>query len=72
MPVTDGAVHTYELFVGPIKDPVRQLGLWFRASEPGSVDILSITFVQQATTDRLEYRGFAVDVAPLDSSTNRH
>ncbi len=72
VPVSDGAVHEYELFVWQIKDPpVRQLGLWFQASEPGSVDILSIRFVRPPRTDRWEYRGFAVDIAPLDSARNR-
>jgi hypothetical protein len=70
-PVSDGAVHTYGMFVPQIKDAARQVGLWFRASEPGSVDILSIKFVRQATTDRWEYRGFAVDVAAPDASWNR-
>ncbi|MFN7943908.1 MAG: hypothetical protein U0Z53_00905 [Blastocatellia bacterium] len=71
VPVSDGAVHTYEVFVWQTKDPVRQLGLWFRATDPGRIDILSIKFVRQARTDRWEYRGFAVDVASLDLSTNR-
>ena len=71
VPVSDGAVHTYEWFDWNSKDPVRQLGLWFRANEPGSVDILSIKIVRQRTTDRWEYRGFAVDVGWLDSLTNR-
>ena len=68
-PVADGAVHQYEFFVW--QNPVRQIGLWVRASEPGSVDILSIKIVRQLTKHRWDYRGFVVDIAPLDASTER-
>ena len=47
--VSDGTVRTYRVrldcFAGhpPPEEPIRQIALWFGASDPASIDILSIT-----------------------------
>jgi arylsulfatase A-like enzyme len=47
--VRDGAIRTYQLPVdrsdGIWEGPWRQLGLWFRADVPASIDILSISLI---------------------------
>ena len=50
--VSDGQVHVYSLradwtgpWFGDWQDPWTDLGLWFGASEPTSIDILSVTIV---------------------------
>jgi len=47
--IRDGSVQTYLVRVGKEsrrwKGPWRQLGLWFRASEPGKIDILSVSVI---------------------------
>ena len=58
--VRDGSVQTYLLradwSVGIRKDPWRQLGLWFWADEPASIDILSIAL----TPKEADYTGAPV------------
>ncbi len=47
--INDGSVHTYLLRAdwseGRWEGPWQQLGLWFEAAEPASIDILSISLI---------------------------
>ncbi|MDP9177047.1 MAG: S41 family peptidase [Gemmatimonadota bacterium] len=54
--VRDGLVRTYRIHLdwgSQRTGPWRRVGLWFRAPEPGSIDILSVSVVPKYAQDRV-------------------
>ena len=54
--VRDGVVRTYRIRLdwgSQRTGPLRRLGLWFRAPQPGSIDILSVSVVPNHAQERV-------------------
>lgn len=54
--VRDGTVRTYRIRLdwgSQRTGPLRRLGLWFRAPQPGSIDILSVSVVPKPAQERV-------------------